>query len=99
MRLSNDILNYLLTRGKIIFPGVDIYLFGSRVDDDAKGGDIDLLLLSNNKLSKSILREFRVEFYKRFGWQKIDLVNFTKDENSTFKNIALQNAIKISENG
>ena len=70
-----------------LFPGSDIYLFGSRLDDKAKGGDIDLLILSENKIDNKKLREFRIKFYKTFGWQKIDLVNFTRSDNSTFKKL------------
>ena len=70
-----------------MFPGVEIYLFGSRLDDNGRGGDIDLLLLSEQKIDTRKLRRFRLEFYKKFGWQKIDLINFTKEDNTTFKKI------------
>ena len=68
---------------------------GSRTNDNAKGGDIDLLLLSQKKVPKDKLRQFRINFYKKFGWQKIDLVNFTFEENTVFKQIALTNSILL----
>ena len=78
-----------------MFPGVEIYLFGSRLDDNGRGGDIDLLLLSEQKIDTRKLRRFRLEFYKKFGWQKIDLINFTKEDNTTFKKIILTSAQAI----
>jgi len=50
-----------------------LYLFGSRVDDNKKGGDIDLLVVSK-ELGKRDLRRVRMEFFKHFGEQKIDIV-------------------------
>ena len=51
----------------------ELYLFGSRTDDTKRGGDIDLLVISD-RLSKSDLRKLRVKFFERFGEQKIDIV-------------------------
>ncbi len=39
--------------------------------------------------------KFKVDFYKRFGWQKIDLVNFTFKEENPFKKSVLENAIQL----
>ena len=75
-----------------LFPNSEIYLFGSRIDEKERGGDIDILLLSEHKIENKVLRRFRLDFYKKFGWQKIDLVNFTKNDNSTFKKLILPNA-------
>lgn len=96
MRLKPEIKNYIINASAKYFPGTELYLFGSRVYDDAKGGDIDLLLLSDKKIPKDDLRKFRINFYKTFGWQKIDLVNYTFVEESTFKKIALENAILMN---
>lgn len=95
MRLKPEIIKFIKDSLHQLFPGVEIYLFGSRVDNNASGGDIDILLLSKNKLEKRKLRLFRLEFYKKFAWQKIDLVNFTKNENTTFKQIILASAKAI----
>jgi len=50
-----------------------LYLFGSRVDDTKQGGDIDLLVVSDTLKNKD-LRKLRIEFCKKFGEQKIDIV-------------------------
>ena len=95
MRLKKEIKNFIEEKTSIMFPGVEIYLFGSRLDDNGRGGDIDLLLLSEQKIDTRKLRRFRLEFYKKFGWQKIDLINFTKEDNTTFKKIILTSAQAI----
>jgi len=95
MRLKKEIKNFIEEKTSIMFPGVEIYLFGSRLDDNGRGGDIDLLLLSEQKIDTRKLRRFRLEFYKKFGWQKIDLINFTKEDNTTFKKLILTSAQAI----
>lgn len=49
----------------------EVYLFGSRTDELKKGGDIDLLFVSEN-IKKEDIRKFRIEFFKKFGEQKLD---------------------------
>ncbi len=48
MRLSSKYINVIKKYFHIFFGEGDIYLFGSRVDDDKKGGDIDLYLVVKN---------------------------------------------------
>lgn len=62
-------------------PKAKIYLFGSRVDDAKKGGDIDLLVLSK-VLSFSDKIKIRVALYGDIGEQKIDIV-IAKDKNES----------------
>ena len=50
-----------------------IYLYGSRVDDDKKGGDIDILVLSKN-ISFLDKLKIKVTLYAELGEQKIDLL-------------------------
>jgi len=92
MRLKDEIKRFIKDKAPGLSPGVEVYLFGSRTNDHLRGGDIDILLLSDQKIEKSKLRNFRLDFYKKFGWQKIDLVNFTKDDTSTFKTLILTSA-------
>lgn len=32
---------------------------------------------------------------ERFGWQKLDLINWTFDENNTFKNLVMDEAVEL----
>jgi predicted nucleotidyltransferase len=51
----------------------EIYLFGSRTDDFAKGGDIDLLVLSDSLDFRDVL-QLRTRILDRIGWQQLDLL-------------------------
>ena len=95
MRLNPEIANYLkqLIHDKI--PGSTIYLFGSRVDDMARGGDIDVMILTAEPTEKSILRKIRIAFIKKFGWRKIDIVNFTHSDESIFRKLIESNCIQL----
>jgi len=95
MRLSEDIKVYFKQNFGQFFPEAKLYLFGSRTDDTAKGGDIDLMILSENQLDKKIIRKIRIDFFKKFGWQKIDIVNFTFSENTAFRKIIENTAIEL----
>ena len=95
MRIKKEINDFIKTYVNENFTGASVYLFGSRTDDDKKGGDIDILILTNEKLTFSDLSRMRTSFYKVFVEQKIDLVNFTFDDNKPFKNIALETAVEL----
>ena len=72
MRLTTNEQNIIKDTFKKYFNG-EIYLFGSRIDDNQKGGDIDLYISSKEtNLSKKI--DFLVELKKQIGDRKIDVV-------------------------
>jgi len=58
-----------------------LYLFGSRVDDNRRGGDIDLMIVAKD-FTKRELRKFRITFFKHFGEQKLDIII----DDGSFKN-------------
>lgn len=95
MRITDEMADFIKTGLKEIEPDSKVYLFGSRTDDQAKGGDIDILWLTSEKISSSRIRPFRISFFKKFGWQKLDIVNFTFTDDATFKNIALETALAL----
>ena len=69
-------------------PSAKVYLFGSRVDNEKRGGDIDILIIGERTLSLQEKRDIKISFYKKFGEQKIDLVSFENDDPVPFKQIA-----------
>jgi predicted nucleotidyltransferase len=58
-----------------VFGEGEIYLFGSRVDDTKRGGDIDLYIdsASTQELSRKKI-DFLVQLKNAIGEQKIDVV-------------------------
>jgi len=89
LRVSQDKINFLKREIQKVSPGSRVYLFGSRINDDDRGGDIDILILSEDRISLAVRREIKVAFYKVFGYQKLDIVNFCFDEEDSFKELAL----------
>jgi uncharacterized protein len=97
MRLSIQKANLLIRLIKEASPTAQIFLFGSRVDDTAKGGDIDICIISVDRIPCEVLAGIRIAFFKRFGFQKLDLLNYTNEEKSTFKSIIFSHAVRMEE--
>jgi predicted nucleotidyltransferase len=57
----------------------EVYLYGSRVDDTARGGDVDLLVVSDTLSFRDVLR-LRTGILDRIGWQQLDLVVRRRDQ-------------------
>ena len=95
MRLKPEEIEFIKKQLTPIQRNAEIYLFGSRTDDQAKGGDIDLLLLSEKPIKRADIRKFKIDFYKKFGWQKIDIVSFLFQQEDPFKTVALNQAVKL----
>ena len=72
--IKNNILNF--------DKDAKIYLFGSRVNDNAKGGDIDVLVISD-KIGFTEKLKIRTGIFKEIEEQKLDLV-VKKDFNDVF---------------
>ena len=76
MRLSPEQIEAIKETFNKVFTKGEITLFGSRVDDSKKGGDIDLYVSPfdpDDDLFKLKLK-FLVDLKSRIGEQKIDLV-------------------------
>ena len=74
MRLRKEEIEIIKTTVGKHLPATDVYLFGSRVDDSKRGGDIDILIIGAEDEDRSALREIRIELKDRLGDQKIDLL-------------------------
>lgn len=75
MRLTTQQQHAIISTFLEVFGKGEIRLFGSRVDDTQRGGDIDLYVIPE---SREQLAEARITFLarlkRRIGEQKIDLV-------------------------
>lgn len=95
MRLEAYQIDFLKQIACDINPTSKLFLFGSRVDNKKKGGDIDILLLTKKRLPLEQKWEIKNRFCKKFGQQRLDIINFSFDQESNFKNLILQDAIKL----
>ena len=95
MRLSSHYITIIKQYFKEFFDEGDIYLFGSRVDDKKKGGDIDLYLVLKEHTN---LFEKKLKFLSRvkraLGEQKIDIV-FNTDSSRLIENEAMKWGVKL----
>ena len=93
MRLSTMEATTIKTVLASIDSTAKVYLFGSRVDDHQKGGDIDLLVFSKKiDLSKKI--RFHAKLWEQLGEQKIDIV-IAKASNHAFVDSILNKAVQL----
>ncbi len=74
-------------------PEAKVYLFGSRADNNKKGGDIDLLVFSK-VLKYSDKIKIKARLFDKIGPQKIDLV-ITENDEKPFVKIALKRSVPI----
>lgn len=93
MRLSQNEIEIIKEAVVRLDPAAKVFLFGSRVDPNKKGGDIDLLVLS------SVLKEIDSikiikRIYEMMEEQKIDLI-ITKDLTDPFIQLALSKSIQL----
>lgn len=76
-------------------PNARIILFGSRVDDRARGGDIDLLIVSD-VIGLHEEWEIRRDVLDEIGWQKLDLVVRRRNQpESAIVSVAMETGIPL----
>lgn len=87
MRLSHDQICVIFDCLKAVFNEInyELFLYGSRVDDNLKGGDIDLLIVTDrrgvdifNKHHLALLVEIKKN--KLIGQRRIDIKAVTLNE-------------------
>ena len=79
----------------------DVYLFGSRIDDSLKGGDIDLYIeidLYGAEVQKRKIKTI-TDIQLKLGDQKIDIVAISRKNNNDklpyIAEVAKKNGIKL----
>lgn len=82
MRISERERDLIVDAVREMDPAAEIWLFGSRVDDNLKGGDIDLLIVSE-RIGFSEKLDLLVRFKIALGEQKIDLKILTPTQKKT----------------
>jgi len=72
MRLEKQQVQSIKRQAAKWAPGAETFVFGSRTDPAARGGDIDLLVLAETKLPLATLRRLRRAILDEIGEQKLD---------------------------
>jgi len=93
MRLEAVEKEIIVNTLKDIFGSVKVYLFGSRLDDTKKGGDIDLFILpkdTSNLLEKKIKALAKLE---RLLYKPVDIVIHKNFERVIEKEILKSNEL------
>ena len=85
MRLTPDERQDIAAAAKAVLPpGTRVLLFGSRVDDLRRGGDVDLLVETpTNGLPDELVRlrgMFTAQLYRRRGERRIDVLVCARDQ-------------------
>lgn len=94
VRLSGVEVQNLKASVSFADPHASIYLFGSRTDLTKRGGDIDLLIVSES-IKKSDLTNIRWNFFEEFGEQKMDIVTDDGSIQTPFVEMVFPKAVKL----
>jgi len=95
MRLTNEEIQAIRQTFRQVFGEGEVYLFGSRTDDSAKGGDIDLYLKpSSADVSLEKKARFLVVLENQIGEQRIDVV-MAKDPTRLNEREAMRTGIRL----
>lgn len=95
MRLTLQYAEFLKAEIAALRPGAEVYLFGSRTQDEQKGGDLDILVLSDPRLSWEEAAHIRRRFWAQLGFQKLDLVCFSPSDRNNFRDLVMLDAIRL----
>ena len=95
MRITKYEKNIIIEAVKASDPEARVWLFGSRTDDNKKGGDIDIAIFSD-KINKEVMMKIQVRRYicDRIGEQKIDIVTTSDGKEAIFK-LAMTEGIEL----
>jgi predicted nucleotidyltransferase len=96
MRIKEHEKNAIVEAVKNADANARVWLFGSRVDDAKKGGDIDIAIFSE-KLNNDNMQIIKVRRFicNNIGDQKIDIIT-TKDGKEAIFRLAMAEGIELT---
>ena len=97
MRISEEERQAIINAILKFDENAEIHLFGSRLDDSKKGGDIDILIKSD-VVNKKMLFLIEEELFNHIDEQKLDFVLTGNDMKNTFAQMVLaRGTVKLWE--
>ncbi|MHB1591077.1 MAG: nucleotidyltransferase domain-containing protein [Sulfuricella sp.] len=104
MRLQPKEVDAIVQAAREAFaPGTEVFLFGSRLQDAARGGDIDLLVETPEAMSSAELVQRRTRFisriYRALDEQRIDVVIATQGQQDSRAVVAMakRDGLKVAQ--
>ena len=99
MRLTREQIDSIRRAVQDVFgPGAEVLLFGSRVDDSKRGGDIDLLVRPDDGFTDEPLRrKIRLlgQLEQALGERKIDIVIEPPENPRPIECVARETEVKL----
>jgi len=95
MRITEHEKSVIIDAVKSEDPNAGVWLFGSRVDDGKRGGDIDIAVFSEK--IDGVMQKIRIRRFicDKIGDQKIDLVTTNTGKEAIFQ-LAVAEGIKLA---
>ena len=93
-RLLDSDRNAIVDSIMAVDGNAEIYLFGSRTDTSKKGGDIDIIILSDSLIEKDLLK-IEKQIFNKIEEIKIDFIISKKLVTDNFVKIILNYAVKL----
>ena len=94
MRISEEERHAIISAILMFDENAEIHLFGSRLNDSNKGGDIDILIKSD-VLKKSMLHLIEDQLFNHIDEQKLDFVLTGSEQKSSFARMILANGTEV----
>lgn len=97
MRLTHEQTEAIRQAAREAFGlGTDVWLFGSRVDDNKRGGDIDLLLRPQQP-DQAMTRKLKLLrlLERQLGERKIDILIETPDDPRPIVRVAHETGVRL----
>lgn len=99
MRLSEEEVAIIRQSAESVFGDqAQVWLFGSRVDDSRRGGDIDLLIRPAPGVSENLLRgkiRFLGMLERALGERRIDVIIQHRANPRPIERIALETGVRL----
>lgn len=95
VRLSKKEIETIRKTVREKLPQAEVYLFGSRADEGQKGGDIDLLILTDEPVNFQDQTRIHWRLLEELGEQKIDIVYQRRGHLTTFGVLAMETAVLL----
>ncbi|HEY3874897.1 MAG TPA: nucleotidyltransferase domain-containing protein [Candidatus Kapabacteria bacterium] len=95
MRLTSFEQQSIRETVRQFLPNAKVYLYGSRVDDSKRGGDIDIMIVNPEPVLRKTVGEIRWRLWERIGEQKIDILGEQENNLSTFARMVSFDALPI----